>query len=86
MVIDLTDVHIGKTNNWLIFEAYVGILDRNKKYKLEFCGTELNDYLSIPDELHEQLREKMAHDFQFGPYNLENVKEILKTHHSYVFR
>lgn len=86
MVIKLTDVSIGKNNNWLIFHAYVGELDMNKKYTLEFCGTELMHGLGISNEIHEQLLSNMAKDFKLPPYKLEEAKEILKVHNSYTFR
>lgn len=86
MVITLTDVSMGKNNYWLIFQAYIGELDMNKKYKLEFCGSELNDGIGINEEIHEQLRLSMVKDFGFAPYKLEEAKETLKKHCSYTFR
>lgn len=83
MVVTLVDVSEGKTKNWLIFHAYVGELDRNKKFKLEFCGTDLDHNLSITDEMSEQLRQCIRDDFGSAPYNIKEAKKILKTHYSY---
>lgn len=78
MVVNLVSVSKGKSENWLIFQAYVGELDRNRKYKLEFCGTELHDALSITDKMREKLREKIREDFGSAPYNIEEAKEKIK--------
>ena len=83
-VVNLISVKPGKNKNWLIFEAYVGAMDRNKKYTLEFCGTELKHSLSLLDQEIEQLKVMMCSDFGYAPFDLEEAKKILKNSKSYV--
>lgn len=77
MVVSLISVSKGKNSNWLIFQAYVGELDRNRKFNLEFCGTELHDTLGMTEKMHEKLREKIREDFGSAPYNIEEAKKEL---------
>lgn len=83
MVISMIDVSEGRTKYWLVFRAYVGEMSRHNKYTIEFCGTEVRDGLSFNDERHEKFRRMLIEDYGFGPYNIEDAKEILKTHSSY---
>lgn len=83
MIISMIDVSEGRTKNWLIFKAYIGAMSRHNKYTLEFCGTELRGSLSVNEERQENFRQMLIEDYGFGPYDIEDAKEKLKTHHSY---
>lgn len=83
MIVSMIDVSEGRTKNWLIFRAYVGAMSRYNKYTIEFCGTEIRDSFGISDERHEKFREMLIKDYGFGPYNIKEVKEILKSHPTY---
>lgn len=48
-VVNLWLVEIGNTQNWLEFTETIGGLNDNRKFKLCFCGTELNG-LSLSDK------------------------------------
>lgn len=83
IVVDMISVRKGKTENWLVFTAYVGALDRHKKYQIEFCGTELLPSFYLNDDQLETLREMLIEDFGFGPYDLDKAKATLKRLKSY---
>lgn len=84
IAIYLIDVKQGKNRNWLTFNAYVDALDKNKKYTLNFCGTELEHSLSLPDQEVEELVNMMCADFGYAPYDLEKAKQVLQKGKSYV--
>lgn len=75
--IDVISASMGKSKNWLVFGAFVGSLDKNREYKMDFCGTELDTDIPLPDDLHEELRANLAKDFGYAPYNMDDVKEML---------
>lgn len=74
----------GKSDNWLVFSVYVSHLDVNKKYRIEFCGTELVSSLPLTDEQVDGLKRKMVQDFGYAPYNINKVREIIGEGRSYL--
>lgn len=74
----LNSVKQGKTKNWLIFECYVPMLDINKKFKIEFCGTELHADFEISNLGKKQLLELFLADFGYAPYDISKAQNILK--------
>ncbi len=83
IVIHLMSVKPGKNKNWVTFEAYVGALDRNRKYTIDFCGTEMHHGLSLTDDEIEELKQRIGKDFGYPPFNIENMKKILGKGKSY---
>lgn len=73
----------GKSDNWLVFSVYVSHLDVNKKYRIEFCGTELISSLPLTDEQVDRLKGKMVQDFGYAPYNIDKAKRIIGEGRSY---
>lgn len=83
MVVTLIDVSEGENKYCLVFKAYSGMNDRNKKYKIKFCGSEIDPYFTINDDDKEKLRLLLIEDFGYGPYNMNEMKEKMKEPHSY---
>lgn len=84
IVIRLISVESGKNKNWLTFEAFAGALDRNRKYTISFCGTELEHSLSLTDCEIEELERKLGDDFGYPPFDIEKAKRILGKGKDYV--
>ena len=84
IIIRLISVKPGKNKYWLTFEAYAGALDRNQKYTLEFCGTELEHNLSLTESEIEELKRKISEDFGYPPFNVDETKSILGHGKDYV--
>ena len=80
----LMDVELGKNKNWLSFKAHVDALDKNKKYTLNFCGTDLEHSLSLPDEEIDKLINMLCSDFGHAPFDLGKAKHILGKGKAYV--
>lgn len=80
MVVQLIDVKIGKNDYWLEFLAFADSMDKNKKYKIEFCGTEMHTSLSLNATRAEKLKEELSNVFGYGPYKISEVKEKIKNH------
>jgi hypothetical protein len=78
MTVQLIDVKIGKSNYWLEFLAFADSMDKNKKYKIEFCGTEMYTSLSLNDTREEKLKQDLLNVFGYGPYKIAETKETLK--------
>ena len=81
--VQLIDVKIGKNNYWLDFTAYADSMDKNRKYKIEFCGTEVITTISLSNDKKEVLQKSLQNDYGYGPYKLPEIKEKLKTHNCY---
>ena len=77
VVVRLINVKPGENKNWLIFEAYAGALDRNRKYILKFCGTEMEHSLSLIDDEIEELRRRIGEDFGYPPFDVLKAKSVL---------
>ena len=84
IIINIRNVKIGRTDYWLLFEAYSGYYNVHTKYKIEFCGTEFNSSIPLLDEDEELIRKMLVEDFGYGPYDLKKVKLILGTGKDYV--
>lgn len=84
IVVDIISVRKGKTQNWLEFTAYVGALDRNRKYQIEFCGTELHPSFYLSETQLEALRDMLIQDFGFGPYKIDVAQAKVKELKGYV--
>lgn len=76
-VVHLISVEQGKNKNWLEFQAYVGVLNRNQTYTITFNGTDLDHGLALPEQQLEQLKEQMCNDFGYAPFDLEEAKRTL---------
>lgn len=76
-VVYVTEVKMGKNKNWLVFGVYAGAFDKNRKYTINYCGTELEHSLSFTDQQSEQLREKLRADFGYPPFDLKKAKRTL---------
>lgn len=81
--VQLIDVKMGKNNYWLDFTAYADSMDKNRKYKIEFCGTEMITNISLNDTREETLKQSLKNDYGYGPYELPVITEKLKIHNHY---
>ena len=76
-VIQIISVKLGKNPNWLKFQAFIPHLDVNRKYILDFCGTELSTSASISEETVEDLRKCLCKKFVNMPFDIKECKSIL---------
>jgi len=85
IVIDVQNVKRGKNPYWIVLEAYVGRFDVNKKFPIEFCGSEAISTIPLKDDENEGLKDMLANDFGWGPYDINKIKKVLgETGISYV--
>lgn len=84
IVVFLKNVKQGKTKNWLTFEICVGRFDVNKKYIVDFCGTDIDSCVPLRAEQKVRLKELFVEDFGYAPYNIEEAKEIVGNGKQYV--
>ena len=83
IVVFIRDVKKGKSNNWLVFEAYVGFFDVNRVYKIDFSGIDLDSSIPLTDEENESLKELLIKDFGYAPYDTDKAKKIIGDGKSY---
>ena len=76
-VIQIKSVKLGKNQYWLKFQAYIPHLDKNRKYILNFCRTELSTSASISEETVEDLRKCLCKKFDNIPFDIEECESIL---------
>ena len=84
LVIKIENVKLGKNKNWLDFQVMVGALDQNRRYTINYCGTELHHGLSLKDEEMEIFRGYLCSDFGFPPFDIQKVKKNLGNGKSYI--
>lgn len=84
IIVSLIDVEYGRNENWLSFKAYVGWLNKNRKYTLDYCGTELKHSLPLLDCEMDELRASMYKDFGSAPFDLHKAKHILGEGKDYI--
>ena len=84
LVIKIENVNLGKNKNWLDFQVSVGALDRNRKYTISYCGTELQHGLSLKDDEIEIFKRYLCDDFGFSPFNIKDIKRTLGTGKDYI--
>ena len=85
LVIKIENVNLGKNKNWLDFQVSVGALDRNRKYTISYCGTELQHGLSLKDDEIEIFKRYLCDDFGFSPFNIKDIKRTLGTGKDYIY-
>ena len=81
-VINLWSVKKGQTQNWLEFTVTIGGLNDTRKFKLYFCGTELNG-LSLSTKAVEKIRERFIADYHYPPYDVKKCKQILELNNNF---
>lgn len=81
-VVNLWSVEIGNTLNWLEFTVTIGGLNDNRKFKLEYCGTELNG-LSLSPKTINAIRGQLIEDYYYPLYDIKKRKQILKQKNCY---
>ena len=86
MVIRLIDVTYGRNNHWLHFVCTNGESDVNRRFYIDYSGTDLLHNMSLADETENSLKTKLNDDFGFVPFKIEAAKRVLKTHKGYIFR
>lgn len=86
MVIYIVNVRKGKTPYHLEFDVYNGELNRNRKYYIEYTGTELIHNMCLTDEIEEALKESLNEDFGFAPFDIDKAKRIIGKSKTYVYR
>lgn len=77
IVVFVINAKKGKTENWIVFEANVSRFDVNRKYIIDFCGTEVDSDIPLTDGQNEILKELLVKDFGYAPYNIEKAKKII---------
>ena len=70
-------VTIGKNNNWLRFSAFVRRFDVNRKYYIDYCGTELAHSIPLTDEGANMFRNMLKKDFGYPPFDIRKCRAIL---------
>lgn len=86
MVITLKSVEMGKNDYWIRFECYNGILDINRLFHIEYSGTDVIHDMSLSEIENEKLKLSLNNDFGYAPFNIKEMREVLKKHRGYVFR
>lgn len=86
MVVDIRSVNIGRNQSWLEFICFVGTIDRNRAFTIEFWGTELNTSFYLSESNQEALRDMLVEDFGYSPYNISEAEAQLGQSKIYVIR
>ena len=81
-VVNLWSVKKGNTPNWLEFTITIGGLNDNRKFKIDFCGTELNG-LSLSSKVVDMFRKKFISDYHYPPYDIDQCKQTLKENNNF---
>lgn len=76
IVVNVFKVSKGKNSNWLKFTITVGGVNDNREFDVDFCGTELNGG-SLYGDMREMVKNELASDYGYPPYDIKNVKESL---------
>ena len=82
--ISIQSVNHGKNKNWIELEALVGFFDKNRLYKIEFCGTELNSSIPLTDKQEESLKGQLINDFGYAPYDVCKAKKVIENGKDYI--
>lgn len=82
MRVQILSVENGKSQNWLKIYAYISQMDVNKKFLIEYCGTD-----AICEQLTSEQAEKavpyLQKLFGYAPFNLTEAQKICDVHHSF---
>ena len=81
-VVNLYSVRIDRTQYWLKFTITVGGLNDNRKFDVDFCGTELNGG-SLYGDMREIVKNELANDYGYPPYDIKICKRIFKQKDNY---
>lgn len=79
----LTKLKKGKTQYHLLFYGYIARLDKNKEFRFDFTGTELETNAPITDFAKRNLLKCLVDDFGYAPYNLKESKLTMGKYKSY---
>lgn len=82
IVVNVFKVSKGKNSNWLKFTITVGGLNDNRKFDVDFCGTELNGG-SLYGDMREIVKNELANDYGYPPYDIKICKRIFKQKDNY---
>jgi hypothetical protein len=82
-IVQLIDAKVIKNNYWIEFLAFADSMDKNRKYKIEFCGTEISTTLSLTDVREEKLKQELLKVFGYGPYKIAEIKEKIKNNNCF---
>lgn len=75
IIVDIKSARFGKNKNWIIFEAFCGFFDNNKKYTIEYCGTDVETNIPFTDSQGQQLIEKLHQEYGYAPFALDSIKK-----------
>ena len=82
IVVNVFKVSKGKNSNWLKFTITVGGLNDNRKFDVDFCGTELNGG-SLYGDMREIVKNELANDYGYPPYDINICKRLFKQKDNY---
>ena len=76
MAINLETIELGENENHLVFKGYVPRRDNHSMYKFDFYGADLISTFGLSEEQREELSEKLAKDFEYPPFDINEAKRI----------
>ena len=76
IVVNVFKVSKDEKSKWLKFTIKVGGVNDNREFDVDFCGTELNGG-SLYGDMREMVKNELASDYGYPPYDIKNVKESL---------
>lgn len=79
----LVDVEYGRNEYWLKFTGFVPRCDNSRKYKFEYCGTELHTTAGMSDKAKDDLLAYLNRDFGYPPFDLERAKGLVESNGEY---
>ena len=53
--------------------------------RIKYTGADIETTSAIPQKWLDDLKEKLNEDYDYGPFNKQNIKNIFKNHHDYIF-
>ena len=82
IMVTLSSVERGQNKYYIRFSCTCS-LDHYKNYYLEFCGTELYTNIPLAEGKVDYLKQMLLDDYGYAPYDIDKVKQILKSKFQY---
>lgn len=67
-----------KNKNWVKLYVYAPYYDNNRKYTIDYCGTDCETALPLTTFQTQRLIEHLQMNFGFAPFDVELIKDEIQ--------